>query len=276
MGPSSYNMQSHKRLRELNNPGQPTCRTSQDCSICLGPIAPCQSLFVAPCSHTWHYKCIRVIINGPYWPNFTCPNCRTVADLEAEIEDTRGDECEEAKPEEVSFSDDKEVSNPPVNPPPQLQPRRDDIESAASQRPPSPIYLSTSASTPDSSQQQCVTEVAITAPAISVESAAKYTGDEVSHQSLEAANSSEISSLSNHRSIPTLDPHSSNSLQPSDIPSHEPTSQVEGPMTPRNHVGPYVFDGGDSCRRTLVVPPMNLDAVATDSPPSRPTSTRSS
>jgi hypothetical protein len=48
---------------------------------------PCQSLFVAPCSHTWHYKCIRVIINGPHWPHFICPNCRTVADLEAELDD---------------------------------------------------------------------------------------------------------------------------------------------------------------------------------------------
>lgn len=53
----------------------------------LSHAQPCQSLFVAPCSHTWHYKCIRVIINGPHWPHFICPNCRTVADLEAELDD---------------------------------------------------------------------------------------------------------------------------------------------------------------------------------------------
>jgi hypothetical protein len=82
---------------------------SQDCSICLNSIAvrcstarlpcstgfvtnsrpqqPCQCLFVAPCSHTWHYKCIRSLLSSPHYPIFTCPNCRAAADLEAEVED---------------------------------------------------------------------------------------------------------------------------------------------------------------------------------------------
>ena len=42
---------------------------------------------MAPCSHVWHYKCIRPILNGSTWPNFLCPNCRAVADLEADVED---------------------------------------------------------------------------------------------------------------------------------------------------------------------------------------------
>lgn len=50
-------------------------------------MQPCQSLFVAPCSHVWHYKCIRPILNGPTWPNFLCPNCRAVTDLEADVDD---------------------------------------------------------------------------------------------------------------------------------------------------------------------------------------------
>ena len=50
---------------------------------------PCQSLFVAPCSHVWHFKCIRPILNNEkVYPQFLCPNCRAVADLEADIEDT--------------------------------------------------------------------------------------------------------------------------------------------------------------------------------------------
>lgn len=48
---------------------------------------PCQSLFVAPSSHVWHYKYIRPILNVPTWPNFLCPNCRAVADLEADVDD---------------------------------------------------------------------------------------------------------------------------------------------------------------------------------------------
>lgn len=50
-------------------------------------LKPCQSLFVAPCSHVWHYRCIRPVLNGSLWPRFLCPNCRAVTDLEAEPED---------------------------------------------------------------------------------------------------------------------------------------------------------------------------------------------
>ena len=59
---------------------------SSECSICLNPVAPCQALFVSPCSHVWHFKCIRSLINGPNYPNFLCPNCRFSADLEADVE----------------------------------------------------------------------------------------------------------------------------------------------------------------------------------------------
>ena len=56
---------------------------SSECSICLNPVAPCQALFVAPCSHVWHYKCIRNLIRGP---EFLCPNCRLMTDLDADVE----------------------------------------------------------------------------------------------------------------------------------------------------------------------------------------------
>lgn len=47
-----------------------------------------------------------MIINGPHWPHFICPNCRTVADLEAELDDpyTNGDW------EEVEAADQAPVS----------------------------------------------------------------------------------------------------------------------------------------------------------------------
>lgn len=57
----------------------------QECAICLFPVAPCQALFVSPCTHSWHYKCIRPLIIKTY-PHFLCPNCRAMCDLEAEIE----------------------------------------------------------------------------------------------------------------------------------------------------------------------------------------------
>ena len=102
---------THKRLRDLGKPAKKDSDTasshSSECSICLMSIAvslpdrlrpydnyvlmylqPCQSLFVAPCSHVWHYKCIRPILNDhKSWPQFLCPNCRAVTDLEADVDD---------------------------------------------------------------------------------------------------------------------------------------------------------------------------------------------
>src|SRR2546423_13283237 len=56
-----------------------------DCCICLGGIGPCQALFLAPCSHVFHYKCIRPILFSHH-SGFLCPLCRSFADLEAPID----------------------------------------------------------------------------------------------------------------------------------------------------------------------------------------------
>lgn len=44
-----------------------------------------QSLFIAPCSHVFHYKCIRPLLLMHH-PGFSCPLCRTFADLEEDVE----------------------------------------------------------------------------------------------------------------------------------------------------------------------------------------------
>lgn len=56
-----------------------------DCCICLFPVAIRQALFLAPCSHTFHYKCIRPMLIEQH-PAFSCPLCRTFADLEEDVE----------------------------------------------------------------------------------------------------------------------------------------------------------------------------------------------
>ncbi|CCO37352.1 E3 ubiquitin-protein ligase DMA2 [Rhizoctonia solani AG-1 IB] len=45
-----------------------------DCCICLFPVGILQSLFIAPCSHCFHYKCIRPLL------------VKTFADLEEDVE----------------------------------------------------------------------------------------------------------------------------------------------------------------------------------------------
>ncbi|KAF9169885.1 hypothetical protein BGX21_009604 [Mortierella sp. AD011] len=81
-----------KAIRSLTT-ADASCST--DCCICLFRIASFQSLFVAPCSHVYHYKCIRPMLVSNH-PGFLCPLCRTFADLEDPVE--IDDPIEEDKP----------------------------------------------------------------------------------------------------------------------------------------------------------------------------------
>lgn len=56
----------------------------QECCICLYCIAPFQALFIAPCSHIYHYRCLRPLLTQNY-PGFSCPLCRTYSNLEASV-----------------------------------------------------------------------------------------------------------------------------------------------------------------------------------------------
>jgi len=56
-----------------------------DCCICLFSVTIQQALFIAPCSHAFHYKCIRPLLEVHH-PAFSCPLCRTFADLEGDVE----------------------------------------------------------------------------------------------------------------------------------------------------------------------------------------------
>ncbi|KAJ2962914.1 hypothetical protein NQZ79_g1985 [Umbelopsis isabellina] len=67
-----------------SKPAAPAQVEIEECCICLFAIAPFQALFLAPCSHTYHYKCIRPLLMQNH-PAFSCPICRTYADLEANV-----------------------------------------------------------------------------------------------------------------------------------------------------------------------------------------------
>ncbi|MCJ1476709.1 hypothetical protein MMC13_005377 [Lambiella insularis] len=87
---NNFNVTTHKRLRalgksETKKESDTASLHSSECAICLMSIA---SLFVAPCSHVWHYKCIRPMLIDPRaLSQFMCPNCRAMADLEADVDD---------------------------------------------------------------------------------------------------------------------------------------------------------------------------------------------
>ncbi|CAD0113943.1 unnamed protein product [Aureobasidium uvarum] len=104
-GLNQFNTATHKNIlkqAKVNNAKDSDAQSthSSECSICLNPVAPCQALFVAPCSHVWHYKCVRTLIY-PSWPSFQCPNCRAYADLEADVEPPEEEDYESEGVEDV-------------------------------------------------------------------------------------------------------------------------------------------------------------------------------
>ena len=65
---------------------------STSCCICLSDMEPFQALFLAPCSHCFHYKCSTPLLASGYM--FQCPLCRQVANLEADVAQDESSEIE--------------------------------------------------------------------------------------------------------------------------------------------------------------------------------------
>ncbi|KAJ1559145.1 hypothetical protein HK405_011817, partial [Cladochytrium tenue] len=61
-----------------------------ECCICLTALSPLQSLFLAPCSHCFHYRCVMSLLGSNVM--FQCPLCRQVANLVPPIPEDDDDE----------------------------------------------------------------------------------------------------------------------------------------------------------------------------------------
>ncbi|TLS30407.1 hypothetical protein PpBr36_03638 [Pyricularia pennisetigena] len=236
---NAFNMTTHKQLRNMTKSDpNGASQTSQDCSICLNSIAPCQCLFVAPCSHTWHYKCIKSLLMSPQYPIFICPNCRAAADLEAEVED----------PEEWEQLDSEEEANDASNAPSSTQPKADSI--AAASQSSGPLQ----AQSQPSSAQGMPNVVSQTNGTVSQTTPGRSTTP--SHATSMPMPIPRASSDVTRRPVPsstmemdidtpspTRDPRQTRTPSPaSNGPA--PLGVAEGPITPRNDAGPWVFDGG--------------------------------
>ncbi|KAH8110234.1 SMAD/FHA domain-containing protein, partial [Phellopilus nigrolimitatus] len=91
---NAFNTNALKQLKALSSQpssGKPASKGAisksgiSDCCICLFSVTVHQSLFIAPCSHVFHYKCIRPMLLMHH-PGFSCPLCRTFANLEEDVE----------------------------------------------------------------------------------------------------------------------------------------------------------------------------------------------
>ncbi|EQB57184.1 FHA domain-containing protein [Colletotrichum gloeosporioides Cg-14] len=220
---NTFNMATHKRLRNMTSANSANSSSTQDCSICLNSIAPCQCLFVAPCSHTWHFKCIRSLLNSPQYPIFVCPNCRMAADLEADIEDPAEDWEQMDEDEELEQKDEaKDKAVVPSEPLPAPVP-----VSAESSRP----VLPEIGTEPDAMDFTVALDRARTMAEMPPPQSV------APHATIEPV------------PIPSVGPSQTaaprtgrDTRTPSPIGNHL-TNGTEGPITPRNDAGPWVFDG---------------------------------
>ncbi len=207
---------------------------------------PCQSLFVAPCSHVWHYKCIRPILNDhKSWPQFLCPNCRAVADLEADIED----------PEDGNWEDENGTESSPEMAPTHdtngmvteqeemMMDGEDDELSNMTSR-----LLSVredSHSTPSVTTSLDPTNDANPAPGLLTRRGARRISPPFSRTGDRSASKSNSGAVQFLRPItPTQPLLGTEAFNESAL--RTPTTDMlvhDGPMTPTNNAGPFVFDG---------------------------------
>ena len=222
---------------------------------------PCQSLFVAPCSHVWHYKCIRPILNDHRtWPQFLCPNCRAVADLEADVDDPY--DYEEHLDEEANDSADSS-GTPNLNPntehalsngtpnvtglaqPAEITPVQHDAE------PDSEANLPTRLTpVPLNANELPTTEAD---PSLSLLSRRNVSGTSMLQRGIKATRPTPDHTSPSPRRVPSNPsiPHENNTTQLTEplntlrvaTPTPGDPPGPEGPMTPRNDAGPFVFDG---------------------------------
>jgi hypothetical protein len=76
--------------------------TVPDCSICLSETGPLQALFIGPCSHCYHYKCVqRLLFESPM---FQCPLCRQMSNLTASLSSEQVDHLEIGSEDEIAHA----------------------------------------------------------------------------------------------------------------------------------------------------------------------------
>ncbi|MCJ1403998.1 hypothetical protein MMC11_007222 [Xylographa trunciseda] len=271
---NNFNMTTHKRLRalgkhEVKKDSDTASMHSSECAICLMSIAPCQSLFVAPCSHVWHYKCIRPMLNDHRtWPQFMCPNCRAMADLEADVDDPldewHDDEDEDADinvDSEQNFSHTTSNSDPKSNGTEvpilsnvvsahesvyQDLPSRSRQLSNTNITDEHPSTISPSNQPTPSSGPSLISRRLASRPSFGVVD--EVPGHEDSNMSIDiAANQS-----ATPQSRP-ITPRTASGLRTPTSAAGEVLDHV-GPLTPRNDAGPFVFDGsaGRSAGRRML------------------------
>lgn len=224
---------------------------------------------MAPCSHTWHYKCIRPVLDGPQFPHFTCPNCRAVADLDADVDEPTEGEWEELdqaleQSQAVAISSttavaaavpaaEEELAQPStvVAPAHPLSAHRENENPTLAVM--NLVDFSTltgpnASSRPHSNRPLPTTMADANARRLST-----------MHDGALPSSRAEITRLTAPIAISDPGRISGEARRGRESPEQRSAQDpVENPMTPRNDAGPFIFDGSATARENTV--PWSLEA----------------
>lgn len=171
----------------------------------------------------WHYKCIRPILNGHTWPNFLCPNCRAVADLEADVEEAEEDWEEDSIEEALAASRiEGEASGTGGN-----SSEEPNVVLPSRAKEPAPNFSNGHAAASPASESDLGT---LLSPVATLED------EQTRVVPVQSATASAP------RAIPIRSTPGPAGTRSYELEVGPPVH--EGPMTPRNDAGPFVLDGG--------------------------------
>ncbi|KIX08740.1 uncharacterized protein Z518_03397 [Rhinocladiella mackenziei CBS 650.93] len=270
--PNNFNKSRHQQLQSLAKDQPSADANSGECSICLGSVLPCQALFVAPCAHVWHYKCIRPLLEGKNstYPQFQCPNCRAYSDLTADVDIAQSD-----IDEWMENTDDQEnqTTHPNVDTSNQTNSTADAETNGQVTGEPA-IVDSDAANDTEAERTTVTTDPIPEHPPVTISNPIEASSDDSPSLTplrtsgllarRQAANpaSPELRTMNGNLGIPDqpdedgMHAHLEHQRTRTQTPDAEQVIAGEGPLTPRNNAGPFVFDGsaGRSGARQLVVP----------------------
>ncbi len=167
------------------------------------------------------------MLNGPTWPNFLCPNCRAVADLEEDVEDPGEFEDWNEEPErpngDASSKLDEKQGDRHVTPRTSMAPLNGTLNNQGEGVDLSDLHQAISHITISESSHQQVPQTP------------ERHLTPVPPSSVTQPVTIDITGTGDHPGLSPLNPIISNGLTPDRV--------QEGPMTPRNDIGPFVLDG---------------------------------
>ncbi|KIW21570.1 hypothetical protein PV08_02150 [Exophiala spinifera] len=259
--PNNFNKTRHQQLQSLARDQPSADSNSGECSICLGSVLPCQALFVAPCAHVWHYKCIRPLLEGKNstYPQFQCPNCRAYFDLTADVDIAQSDIDEwmgnTDEQEDAASNANVAAANDANGSAAQITHDGEATDSSATRETPD--------TSEDSGEHPTVTvSDPIDIPNTSGAAATPRMSGLLARRQASNPESPELTTMNGNIDMPDrpdedeMDTGLDHQRTRTQTPDPEHVISGEGPLTPRNDAGPFVFDGsaGRSDARELVVP----------------------